>query len=137
MRRWIVLAVLIAVGGLSMAITTAQQDPAVLRIEKVRETLFIVTGCRGLGAQAGGVAGNTTVFIADEGVVLVDTKYPGLGKAVLDQVRSVTNKPVRTIINTHTHGDHTGGNSEFPRAVEFIAHENTKANMTRMDEFKG
>ena len=77
------------------------------------------------------------MFIADGGVVLIDTKYPGLGKAILEQVKSVTSKPITTIINTHTHGDHTGGNSEFPRTVEFVAHERTKANMARMDEFKG
>jgi glyoxylase-like metal-dependent hydrolase (beta-lactamase superfamily II) len=56
------------------------------------------------------------------GVVLVDTKYAGMGRAILDQVRSVTGKPVTTIINTHTHGDHTGGNVEFPRTVEFVTH---------------
>ena len=77
------------------------------------------------------------MFIAESGPVLIDTKYPGLGKAILDQVKSVTPKPITTIINTHTHGDHTGGNSEFPGTVEFVAHENTKVNMTRMDDFKG
>ena len=137
MRRLIVLTVLVAVGALSIAIVRAQQNPAAIQIEKVKDGLFIVTGGRGTGAQAGGVAGNTTVFIADSGVVLVDTKYPGLGKTILDQVKSVTSKPITTIINTHTHGDHTGGNSEFPRTVEFVAHENTKVNMARMDEFKG
>lgn len=69
--------------------------------------------------------------------MLVDTKLPGFGRAILDKVRSVTNKPVTTVINTHTHSDHTGGNPEFPRAVEFVAHEQTKANMERMDAFKG
>ena len=137
MRRLIVLTVLVVAGALSIAIVRAQQNPSDLRIEKVKDGLYIVTGGRGLGSQSGGVGGNSTVFIADTGTVLIDTKYPGLGKAILDQVKSVTSKPITTIINTHTHGDHTGGNSEFPRTVEFVAHENTKANMARMDEFKG
>ena len=137
MRRLIVLTVLVVAGALSIAIVRAQQSPSDIRIEKVKDGLYVVTGGRGLGAQAGSVAGNTTVFIADSGAVLIDTKYPGLGKAILDQVKSVTSKPITTIINTHTHGDHTGGNSEFPRTVAFVAHENTKANMARMDEFKG
>ena len=137
MRRLIVLTVLVVAGALSIAIVRAQQSPSDLRIEKVKDGLYIVTGGRGLGSQSGGVGGNSTVFIADTGTVLIDTKYPGLGKAILDQVKSVTSKPITTIINTHTHGDHTGGNSEFPRTVEFVAHENTKANMARMDEFKG
>jgi cyclase len=137
MRRLIVLTVLVVAGALSIAIVRAQQSPSDIRIEKVKDGLYIVTGGRGLGSQSGGVGGNSTVFIADTGTVLIDTKYPGLGKAILDQVKSVTSKPITTIINTHTHGDHTGGNSEFPRTVEFVAHENTKANMARMDEFKG
>ena len=133
----IILTVLVVAGALSIAIVRAQQDPSAIHIEKVKDGLYVVTGGRGLGTQSGSVGGNTTVFIAESGAVLIDTKYPGLGKAILDQVRSVTTKPITTIINTHTHGDHTGGNSEFPSTVEFVAHENTKVNMTRMDEFKG
>jgi glyoxylase-like metal-dependent hydrolase (beta-lactamase superfamily II) len=108
-----------------------------MRIEKVKDNLYVVTGGRGLGTQSNGVAGNSTVFVADSGVVLIDTKFPGLGKPILDQIKTVTSKPVTTIINTHTHGDHTGGNNEFPRTVEFVAQENTKDNMARMNEFKG
>lgn len=137
MRRPIVSIVLIGVGVLSIAVARAQPDPTVVHIEKVRDNLYIITGGRGSGAQAGTISGNTTVFITDSGVVLVDTKLPGYGKAILDQVRSVTNKPVTMVINTHTHGDHTGGNSELSRTVEFVAHENTKTNMTKMDAFKG
>ena len=49
----------------------------------------------------------------------------------------MTDKPVTTIINTHTHGDHTGSNEFFGASVETIVHENTRANMARMDAFKG
>jgi cyclase len=132
-KRLIVLAVLMATGALSIVIAQAQQDPAAIRLEKVKDTLYIITG----GQQAGSVSGNTTVFVTGTGVVLVDTKYPGYGKAILDQVRSVTSKPVTMIINTHTHADHTSGNSEFPRTVDIVAHENTRTNMARMDQFKG
>lgn len=62
----------------------------------------------------------------------------------MNQVKSVTDKPVTTIINTHTHGDHTGSNTEFSLSVNRVAHENTKANMQRgdssqapMPDFKG
>jgi glyoxylase-like metal-dependent hydrolase (beta-lactamase superfamily II) len=56
---------------------------------------------------------------------------------ILDRVKTVTNKPVVTIINTHTHGDHTGNNGFFGATVDSIVHENTKANMAKMDDFKG
>src|SRR5438128_2515240 len=133
MRRLTVLTILLAIGALSITIARAQQDPSAIRLEKVKDALYIITG----GRQEASVSGNTTVFIANSGVVLIDTKYPGYGKAILDQVRSVTDKPVTMIINTHTHADHTSGNSEFPRSVDIVAHENTKTNMTRMDQFKG
>ena len=42
-----------------------------------------------------------------------------------------------TVINTHTHGDHTGSNEFFGATIDIVAHENTKANMARMDAFKG
>jgi glyoxylase-like metal-dependent hydrolase (beta-lactamase superfamily II) len=96
--------------------------------EKVRDNLFVIKG---------GNAGNTAVFVTAKGVVLVDTKLPGWGERLMDQVRSVTDKPVTTIINTHTHGDHTGSNEAFPLTADIVAHENTKANMTKMDAFKG
>ena len=71
-----------------------------------------------------------------EGVVLVDTKNPGWGEAILDQVRTVTDEPVTMIINTHTHGDHVGSNIDFAQPVEVVAHANTRTNMERMPAFQ-
>src|SRR6185295_16703311 len=73
----------------------------------------------------------------DKGVVLVDTKTPGNGQSILDKVKTVTQKPVTMIINTHSHQDHTGSNDFFKSNVEFVAHENTKANIQKMTEFSG
>jgi glyoxylase-like metal-dependent hydrolase (beta-lactamase superfamily II) len=62
-------------------------------------------------------------------VVLVDTKLPGNGQAILDQVRAVTDKPITTIINTHNHPDHVGSTDffreRFPN-VQVVSQENTK-----------
>ncbi len=79
-----------------------------------------------------GGGGNTAIFIAANGVVVVDTKNPGWGQPILEKIKTLTDKPVTTIINTHTHGDHVSGNVEFPATVEVIVHENTKANMMEM-----
>jgi glyoxylase-like metal-dependent hydrolase (beta-lactamase superfamily II) len=136
-RRAAALTVLVVVGALSMNVARAQRDPAALHIDKVKDNLYVITGGRGSGATTNTVSGNTTVFVTSAGVVLVDTKLPGFGQGILEQVRSVTSKPVTMIINTHTHNDHTGGNPELPRNVEHVAHENTKTNMARMDLFKG
>jgi glyoxylase-like metal-dependent hydrolase (beta-lactamase superfamily II) len=142
MKRAIVLAALLAAGGLSLAAAGLQaptagqgrgergrgpQGPNVAEIEKVNDRLYMITG--------GG--GNTAAFLTANGVVLVDTKLPGWGQAILDKVKTVTDKPITTIINTHTHNDHNGSNEFFGTSVEFVAQENTKANMEKMDAFKG
>jgi len=83
-----------------------------------------------------GQGGNTAVYIAAKGVVLVDTKLANNGQAILDQVKSVTDKPITHIINTHTHGDHTGSNQFFPASVEIVVQENTAENMKKMPVFQ-
>jgi glyoxylase-like metal-dependent hydrolase (beta-lactamase superfamily II) len=135
-HRALVLGALVVIAALSIGVVRAQQSVIDIRLEKVRDNLYLITGGRASPTQ-GGISGVTTVFVAAAGVVIIDTKYPGFGNRILDQVKSVTSKPVTMIVNTHTHGDHTGSNSEFPRTIDYVAHENTKTNMARMDAFKG
>jgi len=125
MRRGVVLAALLAIGMFSVWARQAGQQP--LDIQKVKDNLYMITGN----------GGNTGVFVTDNGVVVVDTKNPGNGQAILDKIKSVTPKPVTMIINTHTHGDHVGSNEFFPPTVDIVAQENTKTNMEKMDNFKG
>jgi cyclase len=127
MRRITLLGVLIAIGATGIAARQGAQQSDKAEIEKVRENLFVI--------KNGG--GNTGVFVTAKGVVLVDTKDPGWGERIMDKVRSVTDKPVTTIINTHTHSDHNGSNEYFPASVEIVAHQNTKTNMEKMEAFKG
>jgi glyoxylase-like metal-dependent hydrolase (beta-lactamase superfamily II) len=95
-------------------------------IMKVADRLYMIPGA----------GGNTAVFEAANGVVLVDTKLANNGQSILDQVRTVSSKNVTHIINTHTHGDHTGSNQFFPANVDIVAHENTKTYMQNMPVFK-
>jgi glyoxylase-like metal-dependent hydrolase (beta-lactamase superfamily II) len=100
----------------------AGQQARVVEVDKLKDNLYVMRG--------GG--GNSAVFITANGVVVVDTKNPGWGQPLLDKIKTVTDKPVTMIINTHTHGDHVSGNVEFPANVEVVTHENTKANMDAM-----
>jgi len=130
MRRGIVLGVLIAVGTLSMAIAAAQQQqqgPRTVEVDKLKDNLFVLRG--------GG--GNTAVFVQANGITVVDTKNPGWGQPILDKIKELSNKPVTTIINTHTHGDHVSGNVEFPATVDIVTHENTRSNMEKMAPVTG
>jgi cyclase len=130
MTRTNILVGLLVIGCLSLTVAAFQQ-PAGQRgqeeqrnvdVDKLKDNLYVFKG--------GG--GNTAVFIGNDGVVVVDTKNPGWGKPILDKIKTLTPKPVTTIINTHTHGDHVSGNVEFPASVEVITHENTKKNMQDM-----
>ena len=126
MSRGMVLGALVAVGAVTAvsAAYQAQQPnaPKVVQAEKLKDNLYMLKG--------GG--GNTAVFVGTIGVVVVDTKNPGWGQPILDKIKELTDKPVTTIINTHTHGDHVSGNVEFPATVDIIVQENTKTNMQKM-----
>lgn len=132
MKRLAVLSGLIGCGALSLTVAAFQQPPAgpaptVVEVDKIKDNLYVMKG--------GG--GNSSVFITATGVVVVDTKNPGWGQPLLDKIKTVTNKPVTTIINTHTHGDHVSGNVEFPATVDIIVQENTKTNMMSMKPAAG
>jgi cyclase len=128
MRRALVLGGLLAFGALAAvkAQPPAANAPKVIEVEKVKDNLWVLRG--------GG--GNTAVLATANGVTIVDAKNPGWGQPILDKVKELTPKPITTLINTHTHGDHVSGNVEFPATVEVVVQENTKTNMEKMDIFK-
>ena len=131
MKRGLTLGLIFGagVGIATLARVEAQPQapagPKVAEIEKVKDNLYMIKG--------GG--GNTAAFVTGSGVVLVDTKLAGWGEAILDKVKTVTDKPVTHIINTHTHGDHVGSNEFFPQSVEIVVQENTDTNMKKMPLF--
>jgi cyclase len=131
MKRSVLLGTLVIAGALSMTLAAVQQpaQPAerVITVDKVKDNLYVLKG--------GG--GNTAVFITAQGVVVVDTKNPGWGQPILDSIKTFTDKPVTTIINTHTHGDHVSGNVEFPATVDVIVQENTKKYMEQTSAVYG
>ena len=116
MKRLFVLGAIVLAGGVGTAILQAQQAaapqgrgggpafPPVSAAEKVADNLYMVPG----------QGGNTAVWVMANGVLLVDTKLANNGQAILDEVKKVTDKPITYIVNTHTHGDHTGSNQFFP-----------------------
>ena len=131
MRRKFVLGTLLAAGALSMTVAAFQPPaapaPMVVEAEKLKDNLWVMKG--------GG--GNSAIFLTAEGVTVVDTKLPGWGKPLLDKIKTVTDKPVMRIINTHTHFDHVSGNVEFPATVEVVTHENTKMYMDQANPVYG
>ena len=96
------------------------QQPAELKLEKVTDSLWVLIGD----------GGNVAVFPTAEGVILVDDKFAQDGPQILAKVKSVSDKPIRYVLNTHQHGDHTGGNANLLAAnAEIIIQKNARANM--------
>ena len=129
MKRSIILALLIGIGAVSLAVVAAQDGPMEIEVEQLEDNLYVLRG------QGGG--GNTAVFVTTDGVVVVDSKNPGWGGPILEQIRELTSNPVTTLINTHSHHDHVSGNVAFAETVEIVTHENTKANMEVMRPYTG
>jgi glyoxylase-like metal-dependent hydrolase (beta-lactamase superfamily II) len=119
MTRRGVLAAIVVVGFAVAGVAAQQQRPRIPptgEIKKVRDNLYVIPGA----------GGNTTVFVTQTGIVLVDTKLANNGEAILGQLRKVSGRRVSMIINTHSHPDHIGSNEYFPATVEKVTQENTK-----------
>ncbi len=83
----------------------------------------------GLDGQATG--GAMAVLVTSEGVLLVDDKLPRSFPMIVEMVRQVTPLPIRYVLSTHHHGDHTGSNGLFTEVAETMMHRNARANMVR------
>ena len=144
MRRSVCLGVLTLVGVLLTAATyEARQERVDLEVQVITDNLYMLANASTVQGMGGG--GNTAIWVMADGVALVDTKINGYGQDIIAHVAELTDKPITTVINTHTHYDHSGGNTEFPDTVDFVVHENTRAQMARdtcepvtnCDAFKG
>jgi cyclase len=117
----VVLAALVQV---SWIVYTQTQKPArPLKIEKVKgdatSTLYMVSGD----------GGNVAFYATNEGVVLVDDMFYRDHDGMMAMIKSVTDKPLRYVINTHQHDDHAGGDALMLPVAEVIAHKNVRANL--------
>ncbi len=121
--RWKILCIgLAAILGAGLATVqglTQQQPPPQLTIEKVKDDLYNIVGD----------GGNVAVLVTNEGVILVDDKFDQDHDAIVGQVKSVTNQPVKYVFNTHYHADHSGGNAKFLPIAEVISTKNARTNI--------
>jgi cyclase len=99
--------------------TQNSKPPGPLRIEKVKGDLFMISG----------EGGNVAVYVTAEGVILVDDMFERNHADILAQVKSVTDKPLKYVLNTHQHDDHAGGDLKMLPIAEVIAHRNARANL--------
>jgi len=99
-------------------------EPFITAISKLKDGLYVIPGYD--GAATGG---NVAVRVTSEGVIIVDDKLPTLYTDIVSKVKSVTPQPIKYVLSTHQHGDHTGANAEFLKSAEILMHRNARANM--------
>jgi glyoxylase-like metal-dependent hydrolase (beta-lactamase superfamily II) len=85
-----------------------------------------------------GAGGNMAVSVGDDGVLLVDDQFAPLTEKIVAAIRTLSDEPIKYVINTHVHGDHTGGNANLAaRGAVIVAHENVRVRMTTADSPEG
>jgi len=99
--------------------TQTAKPPGPLRTERVKGDLHMI----------GGEGGNVALYATNDGVVLVDDMFDRNHADILTQVKTVTDKPLKYVINTHQHDDHAGGDLKMLPIAEVIAHRNVYANL--------
>src|SRR5437867_9762690 len=100
----------------SPSATPQQEKPTSFKLEKLTDHAYCLYG-RG---------GNVGFLVTDVGVVVVDDQYAEVAQGIVDQIRGVTDRPIRYLVNTHYHGDHTGGNPVFIKMAEIVAHDSVR-----------
>jgi glyoxylase-like metal-dependent hydrolase (beta-lactamase superfamily II) len=74
-----------------------------------------------------GQGGNVGVLVGDDGVLMIDDQFAPLSDKLVAAIRTLSDKPIRLLVNTHIHGDHTGGNANFgAMGVAIVAHDNVR-----------
>lgn len=101
---------------------TAAPRPA---IKQLKKDLYEIEGT----SNGSGDVGNVAVYVTGEGVILVDDRFDRDHEDILALVKSVTDQPIKYVINTHHHGDHTGGNAKLAPSVEMVAQINARKHM--------
>ena len=112
------LAIFVAACLLATSAAAQDQDfsKVQMKVSKVAGNVYILMGAGGnIGASAG-----------DDGIVIVDDQYAPLADKIQSALKGITDKPVRFIINTHYHPDHTGGNEYFQKQAPIIAQDNVR-----------
>jgi len=119
------IAIRVAIGvvfllGAWLAYTQSQgSQPPQLKVNQVKSDLYEIEGD----------GGNVAVYVTNEGLILVDDKYDRDHDAIVAQIKSFSNQPVKYVISTHYHEDHSGGNGKFLPTAEIISTANARTNI--------
>jgi cyclase len=116
MRRALLLALIPALAGAQTNFDTIQ-----VRAQALRGGLYMLTGA----------GGNIGLSVGNDGAFIIDDQYAPLTPRILAAVGAITSRPIRFVVNTHWHGDHTGGNENIAKTgTVVVAHNNVRKRMS-------
>ena len=99
----------------------AQEGEVIISTEKLTDNIYVLKG-RG---------GNIGVFVGENEVFMIDDQFAPLTQKILSAIKQITPKPVTYLVNTHWHGDHTGGNLNMQKeGATIISHKNVRKRMS-------
>lgn len=102
---------------------------------KVRPDLFVIQNANHVVAEIGQNGGNVAIYVTDEGVILIDSKNERMHDDIIAKVKSVTDKPIKYMILTHNHGDHSGGSARLQSiGVTVVSSVGARENMARANQ---
>jgi glyoxylase-like metal-dependent hydrolase (beta-lactamase superfamily II) len=112
---------LLVAAGVMLAAQNQDFSKVQITTEKLGPGLFMLTGA----------GGNIGLSVGEDAAFIIDDQYAPMTDKIVEAVKKVTDKPVKFVINTHWHGDHTGGNENFGKAgAVIIAHDNVRRRMS-------
>lgn len=109
---------------LTITISTSQSrfDSVKIKSEKLSDNVYVLFGA----------GGNIGVSVGENGVFVIDDQFAPLSEKILAEIKTLSDKPLKFLVNTHWHGDHTGGNENMAKAgATIIAHDNVKARLLK------
>lgn len=144
MTRRLATLVFVVFGGLALVVSRphalqrvrppgAEFKGEAFRFNKVQDGIYHAVGTGALS-----VGCNASIFVNDEDVLIVDShSTPAAAWALAEQIKSITDKPIRYVVNTHFHWDHAHGNQVYGPGVEIIGHEFTRRMLAAGESMRG
>ncbi len=109
--------ILICIGLFSILSAKGQNKPVHIKVDTLSKNVYMLTG----------QGGNIGIYVGETHVFMIDDQFDRLSDTLKKTIRTLTEKPIATLFNTHMHGDHSGGNANFnTQTVTLIAHDNVR-----------
>jgi cyclase len=104
-------------------------SPAAEHHDRQPQDIFRVKPLSGNVYALYGRGGNIGFFVGPEAVLVIDSQFKEIAPGIVEQIKKVSDKPIKFLLNTHHHGDHVGGNEVFRQFAMIVAHDNVRKRM--------